>query len=48
MIESGGFCDERFSEVRDKFEQNFAVRGDMGASFAAAIVVDQDNRLCLS
>ncbi len=32
-----GFCDERFAEVRDLFERNFAEEGDVGASFAATV-----------
>jgi CubicO group peptidase (beta-lactamase class C family) len=32
-----GYCDERFASVRDEFERNFIVRGDVGASFAATL-----------
>jgi CubicO group peptidase (beta-lactamase class C family) len=32
-----GHCDERFSKVRDAFEQNFTERGDIGACFAVTL-----------
>jgi CubicO group peptidase (beta-lactamase class C family) len=36
-MEIHGFCDERFSEVRELFERNFEEEGDIGASFAATV-----------
>lgn len=36
-MEIHGFCDDRFAAVRDAFEQNFAERGEVGASFAATV-----------
>lgn len=36
-MEIHGFCDEKFSEVRELFERNFTEQGDVGASFAATI-----------
>jgi len=36
-MEIHGYCDERFSAVRDTFEKNFAERGEVGASFAATV-----------
>ena len=36
-MEIHGFCDDRFSNVRDTFEKNFTERGDVGASFAATV-----------
>jgi CubicO group peptidase (beta-lactamase class C family) len=36
-VEVHGFFDEKFSEVRALFEQNFAEEGDVGASFAATV-----------
>lgn len=32
-----GYCDERFSRVRDAFVENFTERGDVGACFAATV-----------
>jgi CubicO group peptidase (beta-lactamase class C family) len=32
-----GFCDERFTQVRDEFEKNFTERGDVGACFALTV-----------
>ena len=32
-----GFCDERFTRVRDEFEKNFTERGDTGACFALTL-----------
>ena len=32
-----GYCDERFSAVREEFERNFTARGDIGATFAATV-----------
>ena len=32
-----GFCDERFTRVRDAFEANFTERGDVGACFAVTL-----------
>ena len=32
-----GLCDEKFSQVRDEFETNFAEKGELGASFAATV-----------
>lgn len=36
-MEARGFCDERFSRVRDEFAKNFTERGDVGACFAATL-----------
>ena len=36
-METHGFCDERFANVRDAFERNFTEYGDVGASFAATV-----------
>jgi len=36
-VEIHGFCDDRFSTVRDAFAQNFADGLEVGASFAATI-----------
>lgn len=32
-----GYCDERFARVRAAFAENFSVRGDIGACFAASL-----------
>ncbi len=37
MTEIHGSCDERFARVREVFEENFAERGDVGASVALSI-----------
>jgi CubicO group peptidase (beta-lactamase class C family) len=37
MLDIHGFCDSRFAEVRQVFEQNFTERGDVGASFALTL-----------
>jgi len=36
-LEIHGYCDEKFSSVRDEFEKNFTERGDVGASFALTV-----------
>ena len=36
-MEIQGHCDERFAAVRDAFEQNFTLHGDVGACFAATL-----------
>ncbi|MDA1076299.1 MAG: serine hydrolase [Proteobacteria bacterium] len=36
-MEIHGFCDGKFSRVREEFERNFDERGDVGASFAATV-----------
>lgn len=36
-MEVHGHFDEKFTEVRDLFEQNFAEEGDIGATFAATV-----------
>jgi CubicO group peptidase (beta-lactamase class C family) len=36
-IEIHGFCDERFSAVKEAFEKNFESEGEIGASFAATL-----------
>jgi CubicO group peptidase (beta-lactamase class C family) len=36
-IEIHGFCEERFSAVKDAFIKNFEIDGDVGASFAATL-----------
>jgi CubicO group peptidase (beta-lactamase class C family) len=36
-MQINGHCDERFSKVRDAFEQNFTERGDIGACFAVTL-----------
>ena len=36
-MEIHGYCDDRFSRVREEFEKNFAERGDIGASFALTL-----------
>jgi CubicO group peptidase (beta-lactamase class C family) len=36
-MEIHGYCDDRFSQVREEFEKNFAERGDIGASFALTL-----------
>jgi CubicO group peptidase (beta-lactamase class C family) len=37
MTEIHGFCDEKFSAVRDVFEKNFREKGDVGASVAISL-----------
>ncbi len=37
MTEIHGFADEKFAAVRERFEQNFAEKGDVGASVALSI-----------
>ena len=37
MTDITGFCPDRFSQVREVFEQNFADGGELGARFAFAI-----------
>ena len=37
MVNIEGHCDERFGRVREAFENNFAERGDVGASFAVTL-----------
>ncbi len=37
VMEINGYCDEKFAQVRDAFEQNFIERGDIGASYAATL-----------
>ncbi len=36
-IEIHGFCDEKFSAVKEAFAKNFETDGDIGASFAATL-----------
>ncbi|MHA2407734.1 MAG: serine hydrolase domain-containing protein, partial [Candidatus Ranarchaeia archaeon] len=36
-FEINGFCDERFSAVKEAFAKNFEVDGDIGASFAVTL-----------
>src|SRR5262245_54360656 len=36
-LEIDGFCDPRFSRVKDAFAKNFAVENEVGASFAATV-----------
>jgi CubicO group peptidase (beta-lactamase class C family) len=36
-MQINGYCDEKFAEVRELFEENFSKLGDVGASFAATI-----------
>ena len=36
-MEIHGFCDEKFAEVRELFERNFAEEGEVGASFAVTV-----------
>ena len=36
-MEIYGYCDERFTSLREEFERNFTERGDVGASFAASV-----------
>jgi len=36
-VEIHGFCDDRFQAVRAAFQENFASRGDVGASFALTL-----------
>ncbi|MHA2181018.1 MAG: serine hydrolase domain-containing protein, partial [Promethearchaeota archaeon] len=36
-IEIHGFCDDRFTAVKEAFQQNFKTEGEVGASFAATI-----------
>lgn len=38
MSTTSGTCDARFAEVRDEFDRNFALRGEVGAS--VCVVVD--------
>jgi len=37
IVEINGYCDQRFSNVRDAFARAFEVEGDVGASFAATV-----------
>jgi CubicO group peptidase (beta-lactamase class C family) len=36
-MQINGYCDERFSKVREAFEQNFTEHGDIGAGFAVTL-----------
>lgn len=37
MTDIQGYCDEKFSHVRDTFEKNFREKGDVGASVAVTV-----------
>src|SRR5688572_5535612 len=37
VVPIAGYCDPRFTAVREAFAQNFAERGDIGASVAVTI-----------